>query len=269
MKNSIRSESSSVRLTLPDKSQVTLDKQTLQFHSLDTGTNASTPANLLNGPAVPLASKKIVSQQIDFKTLAKWLQYPHLRFGDCFRRISDRPRYSPKQSVHEFDVRFLTRLYEFPGNYQGGTFCSSTTEWHFLDGGIISRNGYGWGSHSWTVVEGGEALRGICMFFGIQQPLTIRGESPRRPLSTLLEEMTTPGCLKSKERSEDQSQATSTRQRKLMADKELYPPPGPQSEPGFEQSQQDQENYQEDPEEIRGWQQHRERQRRPWAHPKS
>jgi hypothetical protein len=80
--------------------------------------------------------------------------------------------------VHGFDVRFLTRLYEFPGNYQGGTFCSSTTEWHFLDGGIISRNGYGWGSHSWTVVEGAEAVRGVCMFFGIQQPLTIRGESP-------------------------------------------------------------------------------------------
>jgi hypothetical protein len=58
----------------------------------------------------------------------------------------------------------------------------------------------------------------------------------------------------------------------MANDQQLYPPPGPPSEPGFEQSQQnedlDPENYREDPEEIRAWQQHRERQRRPWAHPR-
>jgi hypothetical protein len=71
MNNAVCSESSNICLTLPDKSQVTLDKKTLQFHSLDTGTNASTPANLLNGPAIPLASRKVVYNQVDFKTLAK------------------------------------------------------------------------------------------------------------------------------------------------------------------------------------------------------
>jgi hypothetical protein len=95
--------------------------------------------------------------------------------------------------VQDFNVKFLTRLYKFPGSYHGGTFSSSQSEWKFLDGGIISQNGYGWGSHSWTIVEGAEALRAVCMFFGIQQPRAIRGEKARRPYSVLLEEMTSTG----------------------------------------------------------------------------
>jgi len=127
---------------------------------------------------------------INCKALATFMSDPKWRFGDCFRRVSDRPRYSPKQSVHEFDLSFITSIYKFRGYYQGGTFCSSTTEWHFLDGGIVSHNGYGWGSHSWTVVEGTESLRAVCLFFGIKQPQSIKGETERRPLSILLEEMT-------------------------------------------------------------------------------
>jgi len=72
----------------------------------------------------------------------------------------------------------------------------SETQWRFLDGGIISHNGYGWGSHSWTVVQGAEALRAVCTFFGIKLPQQIRGELSRRPLSVLLEEMTKDVLLK-------------------------------------------------------------------------
>jgi hypothetical protein len=184
-------------LTLPDKSQVELDKRTLQFRSTKPLGSAdprpeSQPESS-NEPATPIKFKKFDLDHIDFDMLAEDLQEPHRRFGDCFRRISDRPRYSPKRSVHDFDVRFLTRLYKFPGSYRGGTFSSSNTKWNFLDGGIISHLGYGWGSHSWTVVQGAEALRAVCMFFGIQQPRAIRGELARRPLSVLLEEMTNRG----------------------------------------------------------------------------
>ena len=70
-------------------------------------------------------------------------------------------------------------------------FSSSDREWHFLDGGIVEHDGYGWGSHSWTVVEGAEALRVVCLFFGITQPRRIKGESSPRPLAELLAEMTT------------------------------------------------------------------------------
>jgi hypothetical protein len=173
-----------VRLTLPDRSQVDLDRHTLKFYC------AGSPDRAI--ASIDSSTKNCLSE-IDFELFAKWLQYPHRQFGDCFARVSDHPRYSPKRSTHDFDVRFLTRLYRFSGNYRGGTFSSSDTEWCFLDGGIIYHNGYGWGSHSWTVIQGAEALRAVCMFFGIRQPASIRGEGRRRPLSMLLEEMTKAG----------------------------------------------------------------------------
>jgi hypothetical protein len=175
-----------ITITLPDRSRVRLNQKTFRFQRAELPPTISLQANA----AEEAAKKNFAERQINFKKLAKSLRQPSHRFADCFHRISDHPRYSPKQSVYQFDVRFLTRLYKFPGSYQGGTFSSSETEWRFLDGGIISHHGYGWGSHSWTVVQGAEALRAVCMFFGIQQPLRIRGEPTRRPLSVLLEEMT-------------------------------------------------------------------------------
>jgi hypothetical protein len=167
-------------LTLPDQSTVRLNRSRLKFTHVGVGRRRSAPP-----------SKRDPARfKIDFDRLAECIEFPTNRFGDCFRRISDHPRYSPKASVYDFDVGFLTRVYSFRGSYQGGTFSSSTTEWSFLDGGIISHNGYGWGSHSWTVVQGAEALRTVCLFFGIIQPLRIKGEGPRRPLSLLLDEMT-------------------------------------------------------------------------------
>lgn len=87
-------------------------------------------------------------------------------------------------------MRSLTNIYQFRGAYRGGMFSASESEWRFLDGGIISHHGYGWGSHSWTVVEGAEALRAVCLFFGIKQPRQIKGEGRREPLAALLERMT-------------------------------------------------------------------------------
>ncbi len=167
-------------ISLPDKSVVCLNCETLKFESVDP----------YEGTAATSSTVERAPFGIDCIALAEFLKNPKWKFGDCFRRISDHPRYSPKQSVHEFDVSFLTSIYRFGGSYQGGTFSSSTTEWRFLDGGILSENGYGWGSHSWTIIEGAEALRAVCLFFGIKQPLRIKGEASRRPLSKLLTEMT-------------------------------------------------------------------------------
>jgi hypothetical protein len=167
-------------ITLPDKSVARLDRKTLQFNSVDSSRVASTDT----------ASVTDTPFGINCKMLASMMSDPRWKFGDCFRRISDHPRYSPRRSVHEFDVSFLTSIYKFGGTYQGGTFSSSTTQWGFLDGGIISHSGYGWGSHSWTVVEGIEALRALCLFFGIRQPQRVKGETEKRPLANLLEEMT-------------------------------------------------------------------------------
>jgi hypothetical protein len=70
-----------------------------------------------------------------------------------------------------------------------GAFRPSETEWRFLGDGIFEHNGYGWGSHSWTVDQGADALRVVCTICGIQQPLRIKGESLHRPLSILLQEI--------------------------------------------------------------------------------
>jgi hypothetical protein len=119
------------------------------------------------------------------------LERPALRFGECFRRICDLPRYSPIRSKHTFNIKEVTGYYKFGGDYSGGTFCSSETAWRFLDGGIFEHNGYGWGSHSWTLVQGAEALRVVCTICGVLQPLRLKGEPARRPLSVLLEEIST------------------------------------------------------------------------------
>ena len=39
-------------------------------------------------------------------------------------------------------------------------------------------------------MEGAAALRVVCLFFGIKQPLRIKGEGPRESLAVLLERMT-------------------------------------------------------------------------------
>jgi hypothetical protein len=81
---------------------------------------------------------------------------------------------SPIRAKHSFDIKNITWFYCFEAKYAGGTFCPSETEWRFLDGGIFDHNGHGWGSHSWTIVQGAEALRIVCMVCGIEQPLRIK-----------------------------------------------------------------------------------------------
>lgn len=170
-------------LTLPDDSIVDFDPATLSFkqHVPDRAPGRRSGSRF-RSRRCPFG--------IDAKVLVEFMTSPAWRFGDCFRRISDHPRYSPKGSVHDFRVTSLTKIYQFSGSYQGGTFSSSNTEWCFLDGGIVSHAGYGFGSSSWTVIQGAEALRAVCLFFGIVQPERIKGESVRRPLAALLEEMT-------------------------------------------------------------------------------
>jgi hypothetical protein len=173
-----------MELKLPDGSTVRLDKTTLRFKSI-------TPTEIIPGVRKLSTLLKCPSgAEVNFNALAKFLESPIIKFSDSLRRLSAIPRYSAIQSKNSFDIRGITKVFAFPENYQGGTFCPSTTTWNFLDGGIVSHSGYGWGSHSWTVVQGYVALRAICMFNGIQQPRLIKGEPPKRPLSFILEDVT-------------------------------------------------------------------------------
>jgi hypothetical protein len=177
-------------LNLPDGSVAMVHSHTLAFRQVSADPSSwrlvltERPFSSLSKPTDRRG------QRINPVAFADFVERPPHRFGDSFRCAnSDRGIYSPKQSVHKFDLGFLPQIYPFGGSYQGGCFTSSTTQWHFLDGGIRSQNGYGFGSHSWTVVEGREAVRAVCPFFGIQQPLRLKGEIGRRPLATLLEEL--------------------------------------------------------------------------------
>jgi len=172
-------------LTLPDRSRVRLDMRTFQFRAIS-GEHESGVLDSLSESDVAADAPR-VPLSIDFVALARCFEAPSLPFSECFRLIGPE-RYSPRYSHHSFDVRFLTRLYKCPGRYQGGTFCPSLTDWDFLDGGITSQHGYG-SVGSWTVVRGPEALRTICMFFGIKQPRRLKDQSVRRPLSGLLEDL--------------------------------------------------------------------------------
>jgi hypothetical protein len=93
-------------------------------------------------------------------------------------------------SLDALDTAAIRRAFAFPGRSRGTMFSSLYQELHFLDGGIAWYSGYGFGSHSWAVVQGAEALRGLCLCTGVRQPRLIKGEAFRRPLSLLLEDMT-------------------------------------------------------------------------------
>jgi hypothetical protein len=172
-----------ILLELPDTSLVTLDARSFRFHSGWDGPAAGEPEIAV----ADTGSAQQLPMPVDFKKLADCLQSPHLPFSECFRRVAPEV-YSPIYSHHDVQVRFIATVYDLPGTYQGGTFCPSLTQWNFLDGGISSQSGYG-STPSWTVVRGAETLRVICLLHGIKQPKRLVGESDRRPLAALLEDL--------------------------------------------------------------------------------
>ena len=178
-------------LTLPDASRVRLDHSSLRFTHVGEEAGQGRPRRGKESRTRP----ELIESGVwaDPVWIEQRLEYPDRKFSECFRRrVSDEPCYSPKGSATGFgpDVTALPGVYKFPGFHQGGVFSSTHMEWHFLDGGIIRHDGYGFGSHSGSCIYGAEVVRVNCLFFGIIQPLRIKGETARRPLSRLLEDMT-------------------------------------------------------------------------------
>ena len=173
-------------LTLPDASRVRLDHSSLRFTHVGETEVQVGPSD---GKESRTRSEPIDSGVwADPVWIAQRLEFPSTSFSDSFwRRISDVPSYGTKSCGP--DVTALPGVYEFPGFHQGGVFSSTHLEWHFLDGGIIRHDGYGFGSHSGSCVYGAEVVRVNCLFFGIIQPRRMKGEATRRPLSRLLEEL--------------------------------------------------------------------------------
>lgn len=177
-------------LTLPDQSTGVMHCETLTFYSLPGPIDSMREAHLVRPEIGTVATQRRQTNQVNIEVLAKKIESPNLSFAECFKRCGPQPRYSCRTLHPEVDLWLLRRIYNFKYERSSSMFSSADAEWGFLDGGIVSHEGYGWGSHSWTVVEGAESLRAICLFFGVKQPRQIAGESARRPLSVILAQMT-------------------------------------------------------------------------------
>ena len=159
-----------MKIKLPDNSIVYLDKSTFQFH-------LKKDCHLMD-----------FELPLNFELLQQFLEEPKLKFGECFRRVNNTPKYSPIGTKHDVNVQILDAIYKLKlgeGGY-GMMFTSSLTHYLVLDGRISIYRGYGWGHKSWMAIEGYEALRATCMFQDIKQPKRIKGEPNGKNLAEIL-----------------------------------------------------------------------------------
>ncbi len=67
-------------------------------------------------------------------------------------------------------VREAVAALDVPSIYNSMMFSSSSTQTAFLDGGHIDVGGYGFGSHSYSVIVGEDAVRLVCHRIGVRPP---------------------------------------------------------------------------------------------------
>lgn len=172
-------------ITLPDKSIARLDRSTLKFFAVE-----ATACEIFY-PLIPEMQELVDTPLgIDCHNFVRGMVEPSLKFGDRFKRKDDTPSYYLRPNALSVDLDYLTSVYKYPGNYSGVMFSNATLDWDFLDGGITFFMACGFGNRSYTIVRGYEALRFICMFYGVFQPLKIKGEIVRRNLAVILQEAT-------------------------------------------------------------------------------
>lgn len=161
-----------MRLTLPDQSQIYFSEGVFRF--------SLKPSRRVEKQILP----------VDLEKLKECFEKPSRNFGDCFRRNSDWPSYTVINSEQSVPVMCLDHIYFLEiGESYGGMFSSSLTSLRFLDGFLKDYEGYGFGSSFGTSVYGYEALRIACLFFGVKQPKTLKGERVRRPIAEILAEL--------------------------------------------------------------------------------
>lgn len=81
-------------LTLPDQSTAVMDSRTLCFYCFSDRPTSWEQAIQERIPIDPRAEPMRPTGSIDFEVLAVFMERPHLRFADCFRRCGPQPRYS-------------------------------------------------------------------------------------------------------------------------------------------------------------------------------
>ena len=112
------------RLTLPDKSIVWLDDDSLRFRSIEPPGEGREIA-----PRQPSKEFKVSAQ-----ALSSRIRRPKHRFLDALRRVSDHPRYSLKWSVEIFDVASIASAYGYADRSRSTMFDALHRDFsrHFL-----------------------------------------------------------------------------------------------------------------------------------------
>lgn len=93
---------------------------------------------------------------------------PNVPYSKVFRRVGA-GRFGIAGPYVQRVWRAVCAL-DVPSAYQSSMFSTAREEASFLDGGYLSVSGYGFGSHSSTLVKGELALRFLCYRIGVRPP---------------------------------------------------------------------------------------------------
>ena len=96
------------------------------------------------------------------------VRLPNVPYSKAFRREGDSRFGIAGPYVDR--VWQAVRALDAPSTYQSSMFSTARENISFLDGGYVSVSGYGFGSHSYTLVRGEMALRFLCGRIGVRQP---------------------------------------------------------------------------------------------------
>lgn len=115
----------------------------------------------------------IPSEIIEFVTAKKSIEecrykLPNVPYSKAFRREGESQFGIVGQYVER--VWRAVQALDVPSMYQSSMFSTAQETISFLDGGYVSVSGYGFGSHSYTLVRGEMALRFLCCRIGVRQP---------------------------------------------------------------------------------------------------
>lgn len=124
----------------------------------------------------------IPSEVVEFAVAKESIQeckekLPNVPYSKAFRREGE-GQFGIAGPYVERVWRAVQAL-DVPSTYQSSMFSTAREHISFLDGGYASVSGYGFGSHSYTLVRGELALRFLCGRIGVRQPRTAtRGPVP-------------------------------------------------------------------------------------------
>ena len=130
------------------------------------GLRAGEALSWLQAGFIPDEIIKFVSANESITACKAWL--PNVPYSKVFRRAGG-SRFGIAGPYQGRVWRAVSAL-DTPSTYQSAMFSTARQARSFLDGGYMSVSGYGFGSHSDSLVDGELALRFLCYRIGVRPP---------------------------------------------------------------------------------------------------